>query len=185
MRILRTRKRLVALGALVVVSAWVVFRMHYARWTIPQEGMSPSFPAGAGLWVRKGAYDSPAEVNRGDVIVFQRQRADGQIDFVWRVVGLPRDKIAIRGDRLVVNGLPVTVEQLSDYGNVRVFREHLGDRSYSIAIAPDGNEGSAEFQEVEVPDGYFFVLGDNRHHAADSRTSGPVAFEEIIGRVDW
>lgn len=97
------------------------------------------------------------EPRRGDVVVFRWPRDERQY-FVKRVIGLPGDEIRIRG------------------GEVRRNGEAL-DEPY--VEQPSGES----IVERVVPEGYYYVLGDNRAQSDDSRRWGSVPEENIIGRV--
>lgn len=95
---------------------------------------------------------------RNDVIVFVPPM-DSQVDFVKRVIGLPGDKIDIRGGVVYVNGNP-----------------RHGDR-YT-------GPGTYFHYPITVPPGHYFVLGDNRPDSSDSRSWGYVRADEIVGKVE-
>jgi signal peptidase I len=129
---------------------------------------------------------------RGDIVVFRHPAIGG--DWVKRVIGLPGDKIAIRGGRLVINGqviarasaglaqVPVSPNApcLAGRSGVRAidgvaicgyraYREMLGrDVSYVTIDQYDQAPGD-DFGPVRVPAGHLFLLGDNRDDSADSR----------------
>lgn len=138
---------------------------------------------------------------RGDVVVFEVARGDGRRteeivpadvhselprdDFVKRVVGLPGDRISVRHGRVTVNGVPA--EQLmtgerhrDELGRLlEVHRETLGDCVHEVLDDP----GYAGLQVADyvVPEGRYFMMGDNRDYSNDSRKWGTVRFEEIKG----
>jgi len=171
------------LGILIVIG-YVSFRNRYAKFTIPQNGMYPGLPAKSTFWARRHPYARIEEVQRGDIIIFREQRAGGSYDFVWRVLGLPGERIAIREDAVIVNGKPLPRTPGPDEGDVRFFEEDAGAFSYVIAL-PRRMTNDGDFAETTVPPGHLFVLGDNRHQANDSRSIGPVRFETIVARVGW
>jgi len=171
-------------AALAVAVGFVAFRLRYAPYQIPQNGMYPGLPAKSHFYARKHPYARVEEVQRGDIIVFRRQRPDGVYDFVWRVVALPGDRIAIRDDSVVVNGYPLHRNPGPDDGQMRFYEETAGTQTYRIAL-PIRPAQAADLPETTVPAGHLFVLGDNRHDAADSRTMGPIPFESIVARAGW
>jgi len=171
-------------GGLLMVVALVFFRHHHMRYTIPQDGMYPGMPSGTTFWVTRRPYRSVADVRRGDVIVFSRPRGGVDYDYVWRVIGLPGERIAIHQDAVSVNGQPLPRTPLRDEGGMRMFQEMAGEESYRIAL-PTWLAPQSEFPGGMVPAGHVFVLGDNRHQAADSRTMGPIAFDSILARAGF
>ena len=144
-------------------------------------------------------------IKRGDVIVF-RYPADPNVDYIKRVVGLPGDKVVYRGKRLVVNGEPVSVQQAGFYTDAElnylrlpVFMEHLGDHNHQMMIVPAqppvdlaqvrqfAHRSNCEYNDdgfsCTVPDGEYFMMGDNRDQSSDSRYWGFVPDDHIKGRA--
>ncbi|WP_210247212.1 signal peptidase I [Aliikangiella marina] len=150
-----------------------------------------------------------AEPLPGDVIVFQSAQAGDRL--IKRVVGVPGDKVAMLNNRLFINGKPVGIQAVESH---QLFDEFLNDRqdaAYYSESRPSGdydqNHTVAEsnatatkpyfirinrrdfgspdsFPEVEIPQGYFWVMGDNRDNSADSRVIGMVPRDEVIGRAE-
>ena len=144
---------------------------------------------------------------RGDVMVFRFPR-DTSVDYIKRVVGLPGDEVSFRSQRLYINGQQVAMEPLPPPGfydetTVRYypeFKEKLGDVEHRILVdlnAPRlfGAEGayafpfrencrySAEGVTCKVPEGHYFMMGDNRDNSEDSRFWGFVPDENIVGKA--
>ncbi|MBI4336924.1 MAG: signal peptidase I [Chloroflexi bacterium] len=94
---------------------------------------------------------------RGDVIVFRFPR-DETRDFIKRVVGLPGEVVEIRSGRVYINGVPLSEPYLADPGNDSM-RPH------------------------RIPEGQYFVMGDNRRASNDSRDWGDLPSYEIIGKA--
>jgi signal peptidase I len=112
-------------------------------------------------------------VRRGDVLVF-RFPGDPRRDFIKRVVGLPGETIAIRDRAVSIDGRRLEEPY--------VF--HADDR-----VWPDDPDVSDEGRRrdqlapLRVPDGAYFVMGDNRDDSSDSRTWGPVPRSHLVGRA--
>jgi signal peptidase I len=119
------------------------------------DSMSPNLMDGDRLLITRG-YDDP---RAGDVVVADLTDVGGRGTAVKRVAGVPGDAIAVRGDSVFVNG--------------------------SEPPSPEVTEGGHTAVEADlvVPDGYVFLLGDNRPVSLDSRFVGPVALDKIIGRA--
>jgi signal peptidase I len=163
-------------------SLLVCWRLQVRRYyRIPQNGMYPGLPAGSGFWAYKHAYSSPSQVKRGDVIVFTRVQNERPYIYIWRVVGLPGDTVAAVGESLTVNARPVTRERIREEQSAVVFRERLDGAAYEVAFSESSKQRPPD-STVIVPAGYFFVMGDNRFSAYDSRYFGPIAFDSIIGK---
>ncbi len=157
------------------------YRYGYSRYSLPF-----AQPAFAGRILGK-------EPERGDVVVY-RQPKNPFVDYVKRVVGLPGDTIQVKAGVLYINGQPVPRESLGDYTDNETitrrkrWRETLADgRSDEVLDAGDKHLDNTE--TFTVPAGRYFVMGDNRNNAVDSRIpesqgGGMVPYENLIGRVE-
>ena len=142
-------------------------------------------------------------LQRGDIVVFERPE-DTSLSYAKRIVGLPGDRISYYNKRLKINDEEIQVRRIGDYvhkdGPIRSLQylERLGDHEYAILIEPEApavvppvrafplNEHCAHTAEglsCRVPDGHYFVLGDNRDNSSDSRTWGFVPARNIIGKI--
>ena len=146
------------------------------------------------------------EPERGDVVVFEVGRNDGreselrtdivpadlypdlpQDDFVKRLVGLPGDRIRIRDGRLTINGVPMeqiaTGEVFEDCrgASLAVRDEVLGECVHQVLDDPVLSNPFGRDREYEVPEGRYFMMGDNRDHSNDSRNWGTVRLDEMKG----
>jgi signal peptidase I len=140
---------------------------------------------------------------RGDVMVF-RYPPKPSLDYIKRVVGLPGDTVAYINKRLTINGQPVvtnTVPEFFDDDAMRYFKqyeEELGDKKHKLlndderpAFVPgadnfagrDGCLYSVEGVTCKVPQGHYFMMGDNRDNSLDSRYWGFVPEKNIVGRA--
>ncbi len=166
-------------AVLLGLLALKTFVIGYYR--IPQNGMYPTLPAGSVLFTLKHAYRDVSRVKRGDIIVFVREQNGRRYNYIWRVIGLPGDKVQTSGESLIINGQPVGRERVTDAGGRTVFHEQIGDASYQIAFDPSTQDRPPDVS-VMVPAGHLFVMGDNRFNAFDSRRFGPIPFSSIIGK---
>jgi signal peptidase I len=144
-------------------------------------------------------------IRRGDVVVF-RYPADPTVDYIKRVVGTPGDKIAYRGKRLTVNGEVVPVQSSGFYTDAELnylrlptFLEKLGAAPHQMMIVPaqppvdlaqvrqfahrDNCEYNDDGFSCTVPEGHYFMMGDNRDQSSDSRYWGFVPDDHIKGRA--
>ena len=125
---------------------------------IPSESMEPTLEVGDRLLANKFIYRFK-EPERGDIVVFDSVEGDDET-LVKRVIGVGGDKIRVRGNTLLVNNKP----QDEPYVNKK-----------------DPSRGS--YGPTRVPEGYVFVMGDNRGNSADSRVFGPVPLENVEGEA--
>lgn len=151
------------LQGIVVVLAIMV--MIYLFIMSPQEingaSMEPNFHNGEYILTNKIVYKIQ-NPTRGDVVIFKSPR-NKEVDYIKRVIGLPGDTVSLQDNALYVNGKKVEEPYLSP--DVIIF----------------GGSYLREGQEIAVPEGMYFVAGDNRPHSSDSREFGPIPKEDFIG----
>ena len=164
---------------------------------IPSGSMKPTLEVGDFILVNKFAYGIRLPVvdtkiievgspQRGDVMVF-RYPSNPSINYIKRVVGLPGDRVSYTMDkRLLVNGQPVAEEFLGEepgsLGRTLVYKEKLGDIEHMIRKQLNRNVRGGD--EWVVPEGHYFMMGDNRDDSNDSRYWNDVAIpKELWGMV--
>ena len=150
------------LFVLVLVAFALVFGLVrpfvFESFRIPTESMVPTLEAGDRVLANKFVY-SFTNPGRGDIVVFGG--VDGEEEtLIKRVVGVAGDKILVQDGVLFVNGDP----QKEPYLN----KESPSRDSYG---------------PVAVPEGYVFLMGDNRGNSSDSRVFGPVPLENLEGKA--
>jgi signal peptidase I len=176
------------LGALILgLLAFGATKLILAgRWyTIPQNGMYPGLPAGSYLLVRPHAYRTASEVQRGDIVVFQRTENAAAYTFIWRVVGVPGDSVQVEGRRVAINGANLRRQPVRENGALAIFVETNAPASYEVAYPKTADVPEPPTVSLTVPVEQFFVLGDNRYDARDSRYFGPIPFAAITGKKVW
>ena len=140
---------------------------------------------------------------RGDVMVFKYPE-NMALDYIKRVVGVPGDTVVYKNKKLIVNGVPVKYEPLPDYldqetlSYSKQFREQLGETSHGIlnnprapSYVPNPHDFpnrelcnyDAEGFVCKVPQGQYFMMGDNRDNSLDSRYWGFVPDQNIVGKA--
>jgi signal peptidase I len=139
--------------------------------------MEPTIPQGDWLWAERRAYCSRVP-ERGDLVVLALAAHPGTV-FVKRVIGLPGDRVQLKQAALYLNGQPVRrdwIESAIHAGesgeasqSARFMETLPNEARYAVEVA-DPEAPLENTQEITVPSGQFFVLGDNRDHSLDSRT---------------
>lgn len=140
---------------------------------------------------------------RGDVMVF-RYPPKPSLDYIKRVVGVPGDTVAYLNKRLTINGKPVETNALPDFLDedasqyFKQFEETLGEKPHRLlndARRPAFIAGIEKFDGMEncsytvegvtckVPEGQYFMMGDNRDNSLDSRYWGFVPDKNIVGKA--
>ncbi len=170
----------------------------YEPYRIPSGSMRPTLQVGDFIFVNKFVYGLRLPVTntrivelgspeRGDVVVFKLP-SDPSANFIKRLVGLPGDLIEYRNKRLSINGEPVRVSEPAAVNAQSPFsvlqaEETLGATRHDVYFMPGqrGREGV-----YRVPDGHYFVMGDNRDNSRDSRYPGVDFIPEhrLVGRAE-
>lgn len=154
-------------GALAVIVRVFLF----APVVVEGPSMLPTLQSGDHLIVSKLNY-SVGSPDRFDVVVFH---ATERKDYIKRVIGLPGDHIVYEDDQLYVNGEPVDEPFLKERKQQLNSDQTLTDDFTMEEDIP------GEFEEV--PEGYLFVLGDNRNNSTDSRMLGMIPQEQMVGEA--
>ena len=186
----------------------LVFRSFlFEPFKIPSGSMIPTLWIGDFIVVNKYAYGLRLPVGnhrflevgdpeRGEIIVFRYPR-DPRINYIKRVVGLPGDKITYRNNILFINGEPIVQDSVGRWSGEGVNSwmrwnprptspphlrmEHLGNEPHTILVTSENvNRQSTTW---EVPEGHYFVMGDNRDRSADSRAGWFVSEDQLVGKA--
>ena len=161
---------------------------------IPSGSMMPTLLQGDYIFVKKYSYGlrlpvvekkilQTGDPARGDVAVF-RLPSDPNINYIKRVVGLPGDRVVYKEHRLTINGDEIELNRDSDnstHDDIPQFVENLGGREHAILISRPGN--TARDGVYVVPEGSYFMMGDNRDNSRDSRFIGVIADEFLVGEA--
>ena len=183
-----------SLLATVVIAVFVITFVIQA-FQIPSESMENTLLIGDYLLVDKFCYGGGGiwdrivpyrKIQRGDIVVFHYPVRPSQ-HFVKRVVGVPGDRVRLVNKQVWVNGTPLK-EPYVRYSALT--RDNFRDDFPRVDIPAPGLEAGwwlemrklVEDGALIVPQGYYFVLGDNRDESLDSRYWGFVPRENVIGR---
>lgn len=142
------------------------------------------FDYGIRLPIKNNKIMDVGEPKKGDVIVF-RYPKNPKVDFIKRVIGVPGDKISYVGKRLYINDELIEAGETSQeqHDGLIALQENLDGVLHDIYLNP--NVPAQDFHDLEVPDGMYFVMGDNRDNSDDSRDWGFVPEQNLVGRASF
>jgi len=187
-------------GFITFMLCMIVFRSAVADWNVvPTGSMQPTIRIGDRILVDKLAYDVRlplthvsllhlADPQRGDIVVLDSHAARERL--VKRVIGLPGDQVAMRGNVLFINGHAARYvtgsysgihDDLRDPAHYEI--EHYGVMRHAIRLSDYRPGPTSNFGPVQVPAGQYLLLGDDRDNSMDSRYFGFFPRDEIVGRA--
>jgi signal peptidase I len=188
----RLRQNVESIGLALLIALAVRSSVVQAFW-VPSGSMLPTIQIGDHIFVNKLAYGFQlpflgqvakfSSPERNDIVVFISP-VDHSTDLIKRIVAVAGDQVEIKGKRLFVNGKQVT----EPYA-------HFTDRSGHLVpaanyMAQNGSSGADtaprdNYGPITVPQGKFFVLGDNRDRSYDSRFWGFADVADVKGRATF
>lgn len=170
---------------------------------IPTASMTPTLPVGDFIFVNKAAYGIRApfsnetliktgEPKRGDILVFHFP-VNPSVDFVKRVIGVPGDVISYKNKMLTINGKKLEYTNC-DKDAINYYNQSLANGSGDIICTEDldgvkhqvdwiESVNGTDFEDLKVPAGHYFVMGDNRDNSEDSRYWGFVPKKDLVGKA--
>ena len=141
---------------LLTLLIFLAIRTLIQNFRIEGVSMEPNLHDGQYLIINKLVYYlHPPE--RGDIVVFHYPK-NPQRDFIKRIIGLPGEKVEVRGERIFINGEELEEQYTLHTGKYAWGPQRLGEDEY-------------------------FVLGDNRNSSSDSHNWGPLPEDDIIGKA--
>lgn len=197
-----------------VAIALVLRIVIFQPFNIPSGSMKPNLLIGDFLIVSKPTYGYSraslvypltrlplhgrifaSEPKRGDIVVF-KNRKDGNKDYIKRVIGLPGDEVRMIEGRLYINGEPVKKDFIGNVAaqcdgrqtEIPAYRETLTNGVSYVVNECYGDVGPLDNRgPYMVPQGHFFMMGDNRDQSQDSRVLelvGYVPLEDVVGKAE-
>jgi len=158
-----TKSLLIGLAIALFVKIFI-----FSPYTVQGASMEPTLHNEERLFVNKFTAFTDS-FNRGDIVIIKRP---GETErYVKRIIGLPGDTISMENDQLFVNGKVIEEDYLQEN------REEAKQQSMKL---------TEDFGPIEVPDGNYFVMGDNRLVSMDSRNGlGFIEEKTIIGKAQF
>jgi signal peptidase I len=184
---------------LTLISLSVAFAL-FLKWSlvsvyrIPSKSMSPTLVPGDFVLVNKAAYGfkftpvsepiGPSSPELGDIVLLKLNESTGTY-YIKRVLGRPKDVVEIKNGLLLINGQALRTEkhpgQIDATALFEVFTEFSEGHQWSTLRSQDYSKKN--YGPLTIPEGQYFVLGDNRDSTEDSRQWGTIKSSLIKGRV--
>jgi signal peptidase I len=161
----------VAIGLALVIQAYLV-----KPYRIPSPSMVDTLEIGDRVLVNRVVYHLK-DLEHGDVVVF-RWPKNRDVVFIKRVVGLPGDRLQAKDGKLYVNGVAQEEPYVHKTNGVTDPTNPSGTIAGTTMAQPWGLS-----EEYTVPQGDYFMMGDNRTNSDDSRVWGPVPEDDLIGEA--
>ena len=191
----------------------LIIRSFFAEpFNIPSGSMKPNLLVGDFIFVSKWSYGFskhslpfsipliPKKIfsklpQRGDVVVFKTPE-DNRTDYIKRVIGLPGDRIQIIDGKIIINDNLILRKKLNDFidtdknssiKRIRKYKEYFFNKEIEVLDIMD--QGIVDNTNLYVvPEGHFFVMGDNRDNSQDSRFTnivGYIPIENLVGKAQF
>jgi signal peptidase I len=196
----RSRRIRAAIRLLVLLAVILVACLSLGFYRLAGESMAPGLHTGDVVFVNKASYGLVLPfVNRavvswstpqpGEIVLVAFPRPQGDLVVFKRVAGGPGDRVEVRDGRLVLNGKPARYQPLSRL-SVRRWRSEAGaryeaetfaDRPHQVVYGVAGGSPALSGM-ITVPPGRLFLIGDSRDNSHDSRETGPLPRNRILGR---
>lgn len=153
----KRKKLVISLGVSIALAIVIVliFNCFYAFVTVNGDSMYPTYSNGKSLLMKKTGLDN---LENGDIIVFKNKSTNGEL-FIKRIIAKSGDQIMINGLKVFLNGEILDESYVNDYY----------EEVYTGVI--------------EIPEGFVYVMGDNRDNSVDSRNIGLISKEDIVGKI--
>ncbi len=148
----------------LAVAAVIILVLQFVIQKFVVEGSSMNFTLhdGQQLLVNKIVYRFH-EPERGDIIVFHPPVEIDEDDFIKRIIGLPGEKVIIANSKVIIQKTDGTLLEL--------------DEPYIT------RQANRDYESDIIPEGEYFVMGDNRVNSSDSRTGWTLKREDIVGKA--
>lgn len=195
---------------LAVLLATFVRSVAYEPFSIPSGSMKSNLLIGDYVFVSKYSYGysrysfpfgipffsgriMEKKPQRGDVVVF-RYPPNPRIDYIKRIIGLPGDKVQVKDGAVLINGKQLPRRRVDDFSDLTEnnvvltiprFIETLPEGKEVTILKQHGTYMTNNTLEFDVPEGNYFMMGDNRDNSRDSRFEvGFVPAENLVGKAE-
>jgi len=192
-----------SLQYLILLIVLIILVGMYRMFTVKGWSDLPNIKDNTKVIINTAAYSIPVpftlkpvfrtrDPQRNDVVLFRGPESSGNILIVKRIVAIPGDLVEIRNQELAINGKEFNYifqfnKDYSDIPKDKLQNKLIAiEKSSSIErlVALDEKDNkSANFEALLIPEGHYFILGDNRSYSQDSRHYGPIPRESILGKL--
>jgi signal peptidase I len=148
--------REIGITILVALAIFTLFRVTLQGYTVQYSCMLPNIEEGQWIMTSKASYFF-SDPQRGDVIIFNPDNGS-QFPYIKRVIALPGDTVEVKDNKVFINGIPLEEEYIME------------PPRYTMPAKT-------------IPEGEYFVLGDNRNNSNDSHAGWTVPRENVIGKA--
>ncbi len=157
--VMEIMETIVFIGSLFIVMYLFIVQPNQVKGV----SMDYTFASGDYIFTSKITYKFRG-YQRGDIIVFKSPK-NPDIEYIKRIIGLPGDTVLVEDKQVFVNDILIDEPYIAD-------ATVLWENGFTVNGVP-----------YTVPDGYLYVMGDNRPRSSDSREFGPITFESVVGQV--
>jgi signal peptidase I len=157
--VMEIMETIVFIGSLFIVMYLFIVQPNQVKGV----SMDYTFASGDYIFTSKITYKFRGH-QRGDIIVFKSPK-NPDIEYIKRIIGLPGDTVLVQDKQVFVNDILIDEPYIAD-------ATVLWENGFTVNGVP-----------YTVPDGYLYVMGDNRPRSSDSREFGPITFESVVGQV--
>ena len=166
-----------------------IFR-PFETFSIPSGAMSPTVRIGDYITAQRYVSD---KIERGDLIVFMYPK-DEAIQYIKRVVAMPGETIEVKDKVIYINGSEVALKAIDDFDKegmvhsrfhdfpLKLYETKTGNIKHFVMLNQE-NTYSLNYGPKKIPEGHYFVMGDNRDFSSDSRFWGTVPKENVLGKA--
>lgn len=150
---------------------------------IPSASMEPTLVAGDFIFADKryNCANCKYTVERGDVVVFVYPN-DRNVNYIKRVIGLPGDRVQIRGEVVKINGKTIS-KVIARQATLNAVQETSGDKSWAVVWKKVNDASRPAAHDIQVPVGRVFVMGDNRNASNDSRFFDTIPLADVKAKA--
>jgi signal peptidase I len=186
----------------VLLLVLVIRSCLFSPFRIPSGSLEPSLLIGDYIIVNKFAYGirvpvlnktiiPVSEPKRGDIVVVHWPPKP-RVDFIKRMIGLPGDTVSYVDRVLTINGKEIHQDLIKHFNYIQVNgetipasqkEENLLGVKHGIYIIP--GRSSADYHDIVVPEGMYFIMGDNRDDSEDGRYWGFVSEDQLVGKAEY